>query len=119
MLRTFFLFILVVQFGAASEVIVNVVECLAHAYCNGTLSKLQFEDTPVIFASVAYVVGGLLYTTLFQEKLLADFKKHRIAVVIAALIIGAIEVGCFWQPICECEKTESTGVVSRAVPSQA
>jgi hypothetical protein len=31
------------------------------------------------------------------------------------LIIGAIEVGYFWQPICECEKTESTGVVSRAV----
>ena len=73
--------------------------------------------TPVIFASVAYVIGGLLYTTLFQEKLLADFKKHRIAVVVAALIIGAIEVGSFWQPICEREKA-GTGVVSRAVPLQ-
>jgi hypothetical protein len=108
-----------VQFGAASEVIVTVVGCLANAYRNGTLSTLRFEDTPVIFASVAFVIGGLVYTTLFQEKLLDDFRKHRIAVVIAVLIVAAIEVGYFFQPICQCKKPTSTGVVSRAVPLQS
>ena len=116
MFRRLILFFLLIQFGAASEVIVNVVECLARAYRHDRLTELHFRDTPLIIASIIYVIGGLVYTTLFQEKLLSAFAKNRIPIVIAVLILGAVEMGYFFEPICAGEKTQGTSIKWQLVP---
>jgi hypothetical protein len=42
-------------------------QSLAHAFRNGTFTRLHFEDTPVIFASLVYVIGAALHDTVSRD----------------------------------------------------
>src|SRR6266498_1492654 len=98
-----------VALGMVSEGIVDLLECLAHGYRMDNVHPFDFShDKGLIVALgvvVVYVIGGLLFSLLGQETLLDGFKdinfRNQQVTIIAALIVAALVMGYFFDPICQ------------------